>query len=115
MTIPKPPASGGVIPPNDLPPVPDWIEHDSWLAVRRQLKEDDPELLARFNREFGFTGSPRPDREILTEVLPVSASETPYRPPITTDAHLDDEMEQYARKVAELLEREIKQRLSIDD
>jgi hypothetical protein len=113
--ISNPPVSGDVIPPNDLPPVPDWIEHDSWLAVRRQLKEEDPEKLARFNRKFGFTGTPRPDREILTEVLPVSASETPYRPPIMTDEHLDDEMEEFARLVAVLLEREIKQRLSIDD
>jgi hypothetical protein len=100
---------------HSIPPVPDWAEHDAWLSVRRRLKEQDSEKLARFNREFGFSGTPRPDREVLTEVLPIPPSETPFRPPITTDEHLDEEMEEFAREVAMLLEQEIKQRLSIDD
>ncbi|WP_246986866.1 hypothetical protein [Halorientalis marina] len=91
------------------------VIHDAWMAVFEELEEEHAEILPRFKRAFGYIGTNRQDREILTEVLPVPESETPYRPPVTTDEQLDDELAEFARLVAVLLEQEITQRLSLAD
>ncbi|WP_324665834.1 hypothetical protein [Haloarcula sediminis] len=115
MTLEDRPDGGAAGTAHSNQPVPAWVEHEAWMAVIRRLSDENEDLFQRFTQAFGYEGGQRPDREIQTELLPVAGSETPYRPPVTTDEHLDEELKDFARLVALHLEKEITDRLGDEE
>jgi hypothetical protein len=115
MTLEDRTDAGGACTAHSNQPVPAWVEHEAWMAVIRRLSDENEDLFQRFRRAFGYEGEQRPDREVQTELLPVGGSETPYRPPVTTDENLDEKLEDFARLVAVYLEKEITDRLGDEE